>query len=85
MKIEKNVIRIDNLIVNTSFLNNNKYNDQYCVYENELFCFNAHPFLEYYSDIKITQEMLLNILHRAQQKNIQEIEEDEMIKASFSF
>ena len=51
MKIEKNVIRIDNLIVNTSFLNNNKYNDQYCIYENELFCFNAHPFLEYYSDI----------------------------------
>ena len=29
MKIEKNVIRIDNLIVNASFLNNNKYNDQY--------------------------------------------------------
>jgi hypothetical protein len=84
MKIEKNVIRSDNLIVNTSFLNNNIYNDQYCVYENELFCFNAHPFLEHYSDIKITQKMLLDTLHRAQQKAFQEIEENEMIAASSS-
>ena len=62
----------------------NKYNDQYCIYENELFCFNAHPFLEHYSDIKITQEMLLNTLHKAQQKAFQEIEENEMIAASSS-
>lgn len=85
MKIKNNVINIDNLIVNINFLNNKKQDNRYFAYDKQLFCYNSSPFLEDFTDIAITQDMLLNMLHTEQQKAFQEIEENEIIKANFSF
>lgn len=88
MKIEKNVLYVDNLIIPCNVLdvlNNNLNNEEYSIVDNKLVCFNYNPFIEDFGTVMtMTKELLLSTLQRQQQKAFQEIEENEMIAASLS-
>lgn len=85
MKIEKNVVYIDNLIIPCDFLDNNLNNEAYSIENDKLICFNYNPFIGNFGTVMtMTEELLLSTLQRQQQKVFQEIEENEMIAASLS-